>query len=64
MLLRTVSLYRFFQLFESCGRMLRIDLCAQCRDLMLQIMRKTAQRFDIFLGLQILLMLAFQLRVD
>lgn len=31
---------------------------------MLQIMRKTAQRFDIFLGLQILLMLAFQLRVD
>ena len=28
MLLRTVSLYRFFQLFESYGRMLRID-CAR-----------------------------------
>ena len=44
--------------------MLRIDFGAQCRDLMLQIVREPTERFDVLLRLQVLLMLAFQLRVD
>ena len=64
MLLGAVALHRLLQLLESCRRMLRIDFGAQCRDLMLQIVREPTKRFDVLLRLQVLLMLAFQLRVD
>ena len=64
MLLGAVALHRLLQLLESCRRVLRIDFGAQCRDLMLQIVRKPTKRFDVLLRLQVLLMLAFQLRVD
>lgn len=60
MLLGAVALHGLFQLLEACRRVLRIDFGTQCRDLMLQIVRKPAQRFDAFLlRLQIFLMLAF-----
>ena len=64
MLLRAVALHGLLQLLEASRGMLRIDFGTQCGDLMLQIVRKPAQRFDIFLRLQVFLMLAFQLRVD
>ena len=64
MLLGAVALHRLLQLLESCRRVLRIDFGTQCRDLMLQIVRKPTKRFDVLLRLQVLLMLAFQLRVD
>ena len=64
MLLGAVALHRLLQLLESCRSMLRIDFGAQCRDLMLQIVREPTKRFDVLLRLQVLLMLAFQLRVD
>ena len=64
MLLRAVALHGLFQLLEAGCGMLWIDFGTQCGDLMLQIVRKAAQRFDVFLRLQIFLMLAFQLRVD
>ena len=64
MLLCAVALHGLFQLLEAGCGMLWIDFGTQCGDLMLQIVRKAAQRFDIFLRLQVFLMLAFQLRVD
>jgi hypothetical protein len=64
MLLRAVALHGLFQLLEAGCGMLWIDFGTQCGDLMLQIVCKAAQRFDVFLRLKIFLMLAFQLRVD
>ena len=64
MLLRAVALHGLLQLLEAGRGMLRIDFGTQCGDLMLQIVCNPTQRFDIFLRLQIFLMLAFQLRVD
>ena len=64
MLLRAVALHGLLQLLEASRGMLRIDFGTQCGDLMLQIVCNPAQRFDIFLRLQVFLMLAFQLRVD
>lgn len=63
MLLRAGFGHRRLQLLETGSRMLRIHFRAQCRDLMLQVMCQAPNRFDVFLGRQIFLMLTFQLRV-
>lgn len=64
MLLGAVLLHRRLQLFESRGHVLGVHLCAQRGDLVLEVMGEPSDRLDVLLGLQILLMLAFELRVD